>query len=66
MYSVLNIFAFACQKTLLDTLFCLILISSKAFTEAALHRCSYIKKGLRKYAGNLQENTHAEDMGVLL
>ena len=60
MYSVLNIFAFACQKTLLYTLFCLILKSWKAFTEAALHRCSYKKKVLRKYAGNLQENTHVE------
>ena len=28
-------------------------------TEAALYRCSY-EKVLRKYATNLQENTHAK------
>ena len=30
-----------------------------SFSKAALHRCSQVKISSRKYASNLQENTHA-------
>ena len=45
------------SQTLLT--FVLFLSDKLKIPEAAIHRCSY-EKVFRKYAANLQENTHAE------